>query len=374
MNQSDKCSDVRFMRIALELAKRGLGRVAPNPAVGCVLTQNNQVIARGWTQDGGRPHAETEALDRAGNRAAGSTAYVTLEPCAHTGETGPCAAALINAGIKKVVVAMLDPDPRVNGGGIKLMQDAGLEVLSGVCQEQAMRVNSGFLSRVETGLPLVTLKIASSLDGCISTKIGQSQWITGTEARAVGHFLRSQNDAILIGSGTALKDNPTLTCRLKGLEGTSPIRVVLDGKLRIPPTHKLVKTAKELPVIFFTSTNALLKKTEHVLVLQRSGVRIIAVNEDGEGNLMIVEVLRALGDEGVTRLLVEGGASVATSLLSQKWVDHIFWFRSASIIGGDGTPAIRGFGIDNLSNSVAFSRASFRQVGNDVIEVLERRR
>ena len=362
------------MRIALGLAKRALGRVAPNPAVGCVLIKDDKIIARGWTQDGGRPHAETEALARAGNNASGSTAYVTLEPCAHEGETGPCAAALINAGVKKVVVALLDPDPRVNGGGIKLMQDAGLEVLSGVCQAQAIRINSGFLSRVKTGFPLVTLKIASSLDGRISTMSGQSQWITGNDARAFGHFLRSQNDAILIGSGTAVDDNPSLTCRLRGLEGTSPVRVVLDGKLRVPVTYKLVKTAREVPVIFFTSRNALLKKKEHVSVLQKSGVRIISVNEDGAGNLQIIEVLRALGEEGVTRLLVEGGASVATSLLAQKGVDHIFWFRSASIIGGDGIPAIRGFGINNLSDSVAFSRTSFRQVGNDVIEGLERRR
>ena len=203
---------------------------------------------------------------------------------------------------------------------------------------------------------------------------GKSQWITGDGSRAFGHFLRSQNDAILIGSGTAVDDNPSLTCRLRGLEKTSPVRVVLDGKLRVPITHELVKTAEEVPVIFFTSKNALLKKKEHVLVLKKFGVHIIAVNEDGAGKLQIMEVLRALGNEGVTRLLVEGGASVATSLLSREQVDHIFWFRSASIIGGDGTPSIRGFGVNNLSDSVAFVRTSFRQVGNDVIEELERRR
>ena len=210
--------DLGHMRAALALARRGLGRVAPNPAVGCILVRDGIVVGRGWTQPGGRPHAETEALRRAGAAAAGAVAYVTLEPCAHHGSTPPCADALIAAGVSRVVVAIEDPDPRVAGRGLARLTAAGISVETGVCADEAGRLNAGFLKRIEHGLPLVTLKLATSLDGKIATHAGESQWITGEDARARGHLLRAQTDAIMIGSGTAQIDNPLLTCRLPGLE------------------------------------------------------------------------------------------------------------------------------------------------------------
>jgi diaminohydroxyphosphoribosylaminopyrimidine deaminase/5-amino-6-(5-phosphoribosylamino)uracil reductase len=227
------------MRAALALARRGLGRVAPNPAVGCVLVKDGRVVGRGWTQAGGRPHAETEALARAGEAARGATAYVTLEPCSHHGKTPPCAESLIAAGISRSVVALEDPDPRVSGSGLTLLREAGIAVDTGLLAEAAAEVNAGYLMRTRTGRPLVTLKLATTLDGRIATRAGESRWITGPLARARAHLLRAESDAVLVGSGTAVTDNPRLDVRLPGLEGRSPLRVLLDGRLRLPLTHDL---------------------------------------------------------------------------------------------------------------------------------------
>ncbi|MBT3397327.1 MAG: bifunctional diaminohydroxyphosphoribosylaminopyrimidine deaminase/5-amino-6-(5-phosphoribosylamino)uracil reductase RibD, partial [Alphaproteobacteria bacterium] len=217
------------MRSALALAQRGLGQVWPNPSVGCVLVKDGHPIGRGWTQPGGRPHAETEALARAGDRARGATAYVTLEPCAHHGETPPCAAALVEAGVAKVVVACRDPDTRVNGGGIDALKSAGIDVVEGVLETDAIDLNIGFFTRVQSDRPMVTLKLAASIDGRIATSAGKSKWITGPGARAHGHGLRARHDAVLVGAGTVNADDPELTCRLPGMTGRSPVRVILEG-------------------------------------------------------------------------------------------------------------------------------------------------
>ena len=223
------------MAVALRLAERGLGSAWPNPAVGCVLVRDGRVVGRGWTQPGGRPHGEVEALRRAGDAALGATAYVSLEPCAHYGRTPPCTMALLQAGMRRVVAATVDPDPRVDGRGIEQLRQAGVEVSVGLCRAEAEAINAGFILRVRAGRPLVTLKLATSLDGRIATRSGESQWITGEQARARGHLLRASHDAIMIGSGTALADDPALTCRLPGLEDRSPVRIVLDGRLASPP-------------------------------------------------------------------------------------------------------------------------------------------
>src|SRR5579862_7078692 len=217
--------DLMAMRGALSLARRGLGNTWPNPAVGCVLVREGRVVGRGWTQPGGRPHAETEALARAGRAARGATAYVTLEPCCHHGRTPPCADALIAAGLSRVVAAIEDPDPRVAGGGLARLRAAGLDVESGLCAAEAAEINAGFLSRLRLGRPLVTLKLATSLDGRIATASGESRWITGGPARERAHLLRATHDAILVGTDTVIADNPELTCRLPGLAGHSPVRV-----------------------------------------------------------------------------------------------------------------------------------------------------
>ncbi len=232
------------MRAALALARRGLGTVWPNPAVGCVIVNEGRVVGRGWTQPGGRPHGETEALRRAGEAARGGTAYVSLEPCCHWGKTPPCTDALVSAGVQRIMVAMDDPDPRVAGDGIRRLRAAGLDVETGLCGTEAAEVNAGFLTRLRLGRPLVTVKLASSLDGRIATAGGESQWISGPPARERAHALRADHDAIMVGIGTVLADDPQLTCRLAGLDSRSPVRMVIDRNLRIPATARLIADAR----------------------------------------------------------------------------------------------------------------------------------
>src|SRR5918994_6733853 len=228
--------DRAHMAAALALSRRGLVNTWPNPAVGCVIVREGRVVGRGWTQPGGRPHAETEALARAGDQARGATAYVTLEPCSHWGRTPPCCDALIAAGVARVVVATGDPDPRVDGRGMRRLREAGIAVDQGLLEAEARAVIAGFVRRITRGLPLVTLKLATTLDGRIATASGESRWITGAAARRAAHALRARHDAVLVGSGTVLADDPDLTCRLPGMERGVPIaRVVADARLRTPP-------------------------------------------------------------------------------------------------------------------------------------------
>src|SRR5215475_2950035 len=244
--------DAGHMAAALDLARRGLGRVWPNPAVGCVLVRQGRVVGRGWTQPGGRPHAETEALHRAGAAAKGATAYVTLEPCSHHGRTPPCADALIAAGIARAVVAMEDPDPRVSGAGLARLREAGIKVDLGLGESEAGEINAGFFLRIRERRPLITLKLAMTLDGRIATRSGESRWITGEAARARAHLLRAQHDAVMVGSGTVLADDPLLNVRLPGLGRQSPLRIVLDGRMRLSLTSALVAGARETPTWLVT--------------------------------------------------------------------------------------------------------------------------
>ncbi len=361
--------DAAFLRAALNLAVRGLGRVAPNPAVGCLIVKEGRVVGRGWTQPGGRPHAETEALRQAGALAKGACAYVTLEPCSHHGKTPPCAEALIAAGIARCVVAMGDPDERVNGRGIDQLREAGIEVSLGLYEGAAREVNEGFLRRVTQGRPMVTLKVASTLDGRIATRSGQSQWITGPAARQRGHLLRASHDAILVGSGTALADNPRLDVRLPGLADRSPLRVVLDGRLRLPLTQDLVVRAKEQPTLLFTGPR---HDAERLEAYRAAGVEIVELGQ-ADRPLPLDEVLRALGSRGVTRLLVEGGGEIAGALMAADLVDRIQWFRAGGVIGGDGLPAIGAFGLDLLQNMPKFALRSSIALAEDRLEVFHRR-
>ncbi len=359
------------MAAALVLASRGLGRVAPNPAVGCIIVKEGRVVGRGWTQPGGRPHAEAEALARAGEAARGATAYVTLEPCAHQGETPPCAAALIGAGIARCVVALEDPDPRVDGRGLESLRAAGIAVESGLCRAAAAELNAGFLLRQQDGRPLVTLKLATSLDGRIATQSGESQWITGPAARAQGHRLRATHDAVLVGSGTAVADNPRLDVRLPGLEAASPVRVVLDGRLRVPLTHDLVSRAREQATWLFTRLDADVPRKEAYL---QAGVEVVPLSLDAAGRLSLAEALQALGARGLTRVLVEGGGQLAAGLLQADLVDSLVWFRSGSVIGGDGLPGVAGLGLDHLGEAPAFARSGILRLEGDLMESFRRRR
>ena len=353
------------MRAALALARRGLGTVWPNPAVGCVIVKDGRVVGRGWTQPGGRPHAETEALAMAGKSASGATVYVTLEPCAHHGKTAPCADALISAGVSRVVVAVQDPDPRVAGKGIDRLRLAGIPVTEGVLHKDASEINAGFFLRVSNGRPLVTLKLASTLDGRIATHSGESRWITGNEARAAAHMLRAETDAIMVGSGTALHDDPDLTCRLPGLVERSPVRVVVDGRLRLPLTSRLVATANDVPTWLLTLEGGEAFRRE---AYEEAGVDVVEVAAGPDGAIDLALALEALAESGVTRVLVEGGAHLAAALLRAGLVDRLVWFRAPRLIGGDGLPAAVSFGVDHLAQTPRFERIEVRAVGDDLME------
>ena len=356
--------DLRSMRAALALARRGLGTVWPNPAVGCVIVKEGRVVGRGWTQPGGRPHGETEALRRAGEGAVGATAYVSLEPCCHWGQTPPCVDALIAAGIRRVVVPLEDPDPRVAGGGLRRLHEAGLEVETGLCAAEAAEVNAGFFSRLRLGRPLVTLKLGTSLDGRIATASGESQWITGPPARERAHALRAAHDAIMVGTGTALADDPQLTCRLPGLAQRSPVRVVIDRHLRMPPSIQLIASAREVPTWVLTSLSADPLRRR---ALADGGVTVIEIDGDSNGDIDLASALAALGERGITRLLVEGGGRLAAALVRARLVDRLIWAHAPLLIGNDGVPAIADLGLEVLADAPRFERLSTEIVGNDVL-------
>ena len=363
--KTTESTDLSFMTAALGLAKRGLGQVWPNPSVGCVIVRDGQVIARGWTQNGGRPHAETEALGRAYEGATGATAYVTLEPCAHVGETPPCSEALIRSGVARVVIACTDPDPRVDGAGITALRGAGVEVDLGVCDEAARELNSGFFMRVAEDRPQVTLKAATSLDGRIATHTGESRWITGQAARAHGHGLRARYDAILVGAGTVITDNPQLTCRLPGLEDRSPVRIIVDGHISFPLTAGVVATALTTPTWVITLPSA---DSNRRKALVDSGVRVIEVPPDSAGKPDLQQALKALSALGLTRLLVEGGSRIAGALIRHGLVDRVVWFRAPLLLGGDGVPVISGFGVDGIGQSPILRRLGVSRIGGDLME------
>lgn len=368
--------DRRFMAMALGLARRGLGNAWPNPAVGCVLVRpdidggldgGGRVVGRGWTQPGGRPHAETEALARAGELAWGATAYVTLEPCCHTGQTGPCTQALITAGVRRVVVAVDDPDSRVAGQGIAALEQAGVDVALGLDEAAARDVNAGYFKRAQSDRPLVLLKAASSLDGRIAAAGGDSKWVTSDAARARGHLMRAQSDAILVGIGTVLADDPELTCRLPGMDERSPARVVLDTQLKTPPSGKLVATAKDVPLWVITVPDS---SPEAAEVLEKAGAQVVRVAAGNDGRPDPTAVLSALAQAGITRLLIEGGGTVAATFLKAGLVDRMAWFHAPVVVGSDGIPAVAPLSVVTMSDALRFERLSMELVGDDILEIL----
>lgn len=317
------------MAHALRLAARGLGNVWPNPAVGCVLVRDGRVVGRGWTQPRGRPHAETEALAQAGTLAQGATAYVTLEPCAHHGRTPPCAGALVQSGVRRVVSALTDPDPRVAGRGHAILREAGIEVTEGVLEQSARALQAGFLSRVTRGRPFLTLKLASSFDGRIATASGESQWITGPEARAHVHALRAQHDAILVGAGTVRADRPRLNVRGIAVP-FQPVRVVLGGDIPVLPDE-----GPEYGPLWHLRTAP-------------------------------AETLARLAERGVTRVLCEGGGVLAASLLRAGLVDQLVGYSAGLILGSEGRPAIAGLELSQLAEAPRFRLVEVRPVGGDL--------
>ena len=350
------------MAHALSLGQRCLGRTWPNPAVGCVIVQGTRIVGRGWTQPGGRPHAEVMALAQAGQYARGATAFVSLEPCAHHGKTGPCAEALIAAGITRVVTAITDPDPRVAGKGHAMLRAAGIDVTENVLADQARADNAGFLKRVTQGLPFVTLKLATTLDGRIATSKGESRWITAPDARRAVHALRLNHDAVMIGTGTARADDPDLTVRDLGASH-QPIRIVIDARLSHTPLSRLGKTAKSPPVWLCHTDQAPQDARD---AWADTGATLIECASDG-AQLSLPDALQHLASLGVTRIFCEGGATLATSLIRDHLVDDLITFTAGKLIGATGHPALGALPDAPLQDLPRLTLVQIRQIGPDTM-------
>ena len=360
--------DDRWMRLAIALGARGLGRVWPNPAVGCVIVKAGRVLGRGWTQEGGRPHAETMALAQAGGQARGATAYVSLEPCSHHGQTPPCADALIRAGVARVVVGLSDPDPRVAGRGLAALRDAGIQVTEGICSPEAQRAHRGFLTRVGQGRPMLTLKLATSADGRIATASGESQWITGAQARAWVHGMRACHDAVLVGAGTARADDPSLTVRGLGISH-QPVRIVLSRRLDLPLDSALMRSARDIPVWLCHGPDA---PEAAKTAWEAAGARLIAATTGLGGQLDLSAVMTALGAAGLTRVFCEGGGMLAASLLGADLVDDLALITAGMVLGAEGTPAVGAMGIAALAEAPRFALTETRALGGDVLSLWSR--
>lgn len=335
--------DEVHMSHALALAARGLGRTWPNPAVGCVIVKQGRILGRGWTQPGGRPHAERMALAQAGAQAEGATAYVTLEPCAHHGRTSPCAEALVAAKVARVVTAQTDPDPRVSGRGHAILRDAGLTVTEGVLEPRARALQAGFLKRITQGLPFVTLKLATTLDGRIATASGESRWITGPLARRAVHQMRLTHDAVLTTSATALADDPDLTARDIGASH-QPLRILADTRLRVPAASRFGQTAALHPVWVLHGPDAMPNGWD------QTSARLITAPIEG-AHLDLPATFRLLAAEGLTRILIEAGGQFAAALIRAKLVDELALFQAGCLIGGDGIPVLGRLGLTALNDA-----------------------
>lgn len=352
-------TDARYMALALQLGRRGMGRVWPNPAVGCVIVTHGRIVGRGWTQDGGRPHAETVALAQAGEDARGATVYVTLEPCAHHGKTPPCAEALIAAGVARVVVALGDPDGRVAGRGIAMLEQAGIAVETGLLADQARADHAGFLSRITAARPFVTLKLAGTLDGRIATASGESQWITGPEARRAVHMMRARHDAVLVGAGTLRADDPALSVRGLGIT-RQPVRIVVSRAVKLPLTSQLAQTARQSPVWICHGAEA-----DVADWLALGAVSLPCAVRAGQ--VEPEAMMQALASAGITRVFCEGGGMLAASLLGAGLVDDVVVMTAGCAIGAEGTPALAAMGIGRLADAPRFALHDLARLGDDVM-------
>jgi diaminohydroxyphosphoribosylaminopyrimidine deaminase / 5-amino-6-(5-phosphoribosylamino)uracil reductase len=365
-----KAADRRFMQLALTLGRRGQGRTWPNPAVGAVVVKDGVIVGRGWTQPGGRPHAEPEALRRAGEAARGATLYVTLEPCSHVGKSPPCADAIMAAGIARVVSAIEDPNPEVAGQGHARLRAAGITVEIGLGAREAAHDHAGHFRRVRDQRPHVILKLAVSSDDKIGAAGRKPVAISGEAAKARVHLLRAQCDAILVGIGTVLADDPLLTCRLPGMEAQSPVRVVLDRSLRIPGTSRLVHSARETLLWVMTSN---LSEASAAMKLGAAGAQVIRVATTATpAGLDLAAALRALAERGITRLLVEGGARVASSFVAASLVDEVWLLRGPDAVGTDGIAALDALPLTAITQSPAFNRSASETLQKDVLTIYER--
>ena len=354
---------LKYMELALELARKALGRTSPNPMVGAVVVKDGRIVGKGYHARAGTPHAEIHALREAGEDASGATLYVTLEPCCHHGRTGPCTEAVIQAGIKKVVMAMADPNPLVAGKGAQKLRASDIEVSCGVLEAEARRLNEVFIKYISTGLPYVVLKTAMTLDGKIATAGGESKWITGPRAREQVHQLRDRYDAILVGIGTVLADDPSLTARLPDREGRDPVRVILDSRAATPPGAKILTQNSEAQTIIVTTGEAPQGNVEQ---LENAGAVVLKMSGNSAG-IALPDLLRELAKREITSVLVEGGARVNGSFVRDKLVDKVFWYIAPKIIGGSKAPCpVGGPGIELLKDALQVENIEVHKLGNDI--------
>lgn len=356
--------DVQYMQQALDLARGGLGWVSPNPLVGSVIVDQGVVVGQGFHQQFGGPHAEVHALRAAGDRARGSTLYVTLEPCSHTGKTPPCADAVIAAGVSRVVAAMRDPNPLVAGRGLARLAAAGLAVTVGVCEDTAQRLNEAFIKHVTTRRPFVTLKSAITLDGKIATRTGASQWITGEAARHEGHRLRHAADAIVVGIGTVLQDNPRLTTRLPEQRCSHPLRVIVDSTLQVPSHAQVLDVAPDCRTLIATTARAASAPIEQLRV---RGVEVVCLPAYDDGRVDLDALWGYLGERGIASVLVEGGATLSAALLQRRLVDKVLFFVAPKIIGGDGLSVVGSCGVATMEQVITLRALGSQRLGEDVL-------
>jgi diaminohydroxyphosphoribosylaminopyrimidine deaminase/5-amino-6-(5-phosphoribosylamino)uracil reductase len=354
--------DEHYMRMALRLAERARGRTSPNPLVGAVVVKNGKVVSRGYHEKAGMPHAEAVALAKAGKAARGASLYVTLEPCSHTSKrTPPCCPVVIGSGVKRVVVAMIDPNPQVSGRGIRKLRSAGIVVSTGVLGPAAARQNEAFIKHVTTGSPFVTLKIAQTLDGKIATSSGESKWITGEEARREAHGLRNIHDAILVGINTVLNDDPSLTTRIPG--GRDPVRVIVDSSLRIPLTAKVLTQQSPARTIIAT----LSKAAKKIRAIEQAGAEVI-VTKGKDGRVDLRDLMKRLGQQNIMSVLIEGGSAVNFSALKAGIVDKVVLFLAPLLMTGtDSICSIGGVCPPRLNQAFRLRDLSMRFVGNDLV-------
>jgi diaminohydroxyphosphoribosylaminopyrimidine deaminase/5-amino-6-(5-phosphoribosylamino)uracil reductase len=356
--------DEQFMRLALRLAARGIGHTSPNPMVGAVVVKGGQVVGKGYHRKAGTPHAEIHALEDAGVQAKSATLYVTLEPCNHQGRTPPCTGVIVSSGVRRVVVGCSDPNPQVAGGGAEYLRSQGIPVDVGILEEKCLRLNEPFIKHVTTGLPLVIAKMAASLDGKIATHLGDSHWISNERSRRFVHKLRHEVDAILVGVGTVVADNPKLTTRLSGRKANNPLRIVLDTHLRTPVDSLVVSETKEAPTIIATGPKPYEKRRE---ALQSRGVEVLSLPLV-QGRVSLPELLKNLGNRNITSLLVEGGAEVHGGFFYDNLVDKVYLFFAPRIIGGNrAVPMVGGIGVGSVAEALSLRNLRLRRFDDDIM-------
>jgi len=351
------------MKMALELAEQGRGWTSPNPMVGAVIVKDGKVVGKGFHQAAGGPHAEIHALNDAGGKAKGATLYVSLEPCNHTGRTPPCTEAILESGIKRVVAGMRDPDPRVTGGGLGFLESQGVEVSVGVCEDACRRINEAFIKHATTSRPFVILKCAATLDGWIATRSGDSKWITNPLSRQFVHEIRHAVDAIMVGIGTVLKDDPQLTTRLEGRETKDPLRIVLDTNLSIPEKARMLHLSSDSGILIVCGDSAPSEKRKR---LEEFGIRFLTL-DDQEGQIDLAALVQELGKIGITSLLIEGGSRINGSALRAGIVDKVYMFYAPKICGGEGIPICTGPGVELMEQSINLEDITVHRFEDDVM-------